>query len=1252
MKHSISLLVLFFSLALGGFAQSSLKGLGVLTIKKTAVKPAQKAAVKPAAKPTAKTAGKSSGRTVVRQTALKSYTSDTVYCTQTKKQHGWFAPMDTIDASIALHRNRTYRFTQKNSAGHWEKLECVNAYGRYTPSGFAPYILKNGGDDRNAKQEWKDKAGTACVHEFVSDPTGREIVQEIAYDDQHHVVFTYSRVPAGRNQYLGSYRDHNGLPVEMLNDDEATYGTLIRITEDRWGNDSVLQFVDAAGKVKLNADSAAMEVRVCDRYGHLLKQQSLDADGRLMIDRAGNCGVEYVWKNHQIVAATYMDDSWRPVRMQAKSSGTERNTMRIHYEYDGYFRDTNEYFTDADDVPDANEWGTHSVKSYYDDKGNCVGYKGFDLKGALSPIFESLVADIETKYDSCGREIFARFLDCHGRPCSVDGYLSKRKTDYDSEGRAICREEYTAASGEEKLSNKVVTAKDHVYTLFNDGTSRVDSLDSKGRTTFVGFYDNQGELYECEGRAYEVHTYTDRGRTTLHREIDYDAHGRRVDVANYEICETVILADSVNLILKKYYYAADGTLKVVFQHRMNDDFSEILGQDDINAFGTVTRSGGANDVRYFKGNVMYTPNDKITSIYGRDEFDRPDYIVADGGLYYYQKNFPNNTIKYYDTDNNEIDDTEALKDSLTKVMTIEVTDSAAYRRGLRDNDVILLYGNYAADLYTGVTDLAFRQKWTLRSVIDARKSKRMVVFRITDAAKGKYGLYEIDGLVGTPSELGFIPHMRYLTARQRQRINLAVCEEELQTSPLLTRNDLCCTDSAERKHYVMMALPQTFRSYRDKTYTREVKDGAVLLSSCVKARNLSWTYRDNDDCSSLEEMLSSRKDGALTYPRHDFYFTTDANRIVHISTEERGVWTNWFDALISDADYRELVRLHRAAADSVDRIFKTDGPSLKAKDFYGNWVCRMNGDDPYSPVAHYTFCKDNTFRAVLCNYGRIRYNEGTAVFRSEQRVTGTWSVGEDWLFTESYEADSLRLSCVDIDVADEAFKRRCVAFLNKPCREHPEAMLGGMEFDGDFSDNLCQVTAPSKDSFSAWYDNLEWKPLGFIRTKEPVVFSEQAEEEEVAEDVVPLSEDLSSDSRYLGEWTGDVSGAEGSQVTLAFFRNSKAEIRMNLPLAISDSVTLVFTIVQAGNWSAGGEDLTFKFDDSSPQLQAVVYQNGNAIDISGAEEAVISQMKAQLGLQLVSLFGGELSMEPEDDDTLVTSSGQKLVRRAAGEAGE
>lgn len=271
----LSLLITIFTLV--GVPQSSNSqirssvGLVEKNIKNTHRPSVAKTVAKTIVKPK-----KRIGRQEMNITIIKNDKLDTIYCTQTKKQHGWFMPMDTISKEVASHINLSFRFTHKYPSGYWGKMESIDGYGKLRTTAMSPYILKIGSADSDdkAQQEWVEKLKTCCIYEFVADPSGKVIIQERAYDKDMNLIYAFSRVPVGKRTFVGSYKDSYGLPAEMRKDPTFSYGTLVGLTEDQWGNDSIVEYIDSKGKAKPNSDDAAMEVFVCDKYGHILKQQS------------------------------------------------------------------------------------------------------------------------------------------------------------------------------------------------------------------------------------------------------------------------------------------------------------------------------------------------------------------------------------------------------------------------------------------------------------------------------------------------------------------------------------------------------------------------------------------------------------------------------------------------------------------------------------------------------------------------------------------------------------------------------------------------------------------------------------------------------------------------------------------------------------------------------------------------------------------------------------------------------------------
>ena len=1149
----------------------------------------------------------------------KVISNDTIYCSQTKKQHGWFAPLDTISKETAQHRGFFFQFTKKNKAGYWLKMECLDSYGNYVKGRLSPYILKLGSGveyDKNANSDWVEKLNTVCIWEFVVDYTGRTIVQERAYDEDMNIIFTFSRVPIGNNQYNCSYKDCFGLPAEMRTDEDYTYGTLVRITEDKWGNDSVIQYIDAKGLPKLNSDGAAMEVYIQDKYGHLLKQQSRNADGELTIDNCGNCGIEYYWnKNHVLDSVTYMNDKWRPMCMPALRGNSERErVITTNYRYDDYKNQTEEFFTDSLGKPDVNAIGTHRITYEFDDKGNIVKQCGYDKNGNLSPIDNSGSCIYEIEYDNKGRTINIRFLDKYGKPNSREGYLSKVHKEYDANGKEVLTERYSAETGVEKLCSKEEHAKEYEYTLWNDGTYRIDSLDSKRRTTFVGFYDANGKPEMSGERAYERYSYIDEDKLCTQIEIDYDTLGNKVNVDG--ICKTVTVSDSVKWTKTKWRYDKDDNLIETFIHQYDKDFNRLLSQDDANTFGVKSRSGGSSSVRYYTGEVVYSQKGEFASLLGRDEFGEPDYITSNSTTYYYSKISSKSKTKYYDENNNEIDDEKKLRDDLPKVMTVEVVDSSAYAKGLRDNDVILLYGDYAVDVDAldsiFVSYSQFRCDWSLRSIIDARKNKRMIVFRIEDASKNKFGLVEIKNLVGSPTEIGFIPHIRYLTKKQLTRIQGAVRDNIISDNPMISKSDLKKSVS-EGDNYIIMAFTEMYRAVRNKPYAKQVTDPSVLLGACIRNRNMYWDLSKGENTKEFEDMLSSRKKNVSKYPTMQFYLTKDIHNVVEMTLEDMAVYTNWFDTRISDKDYVQLLELNKLVCAKLDSIKKIPS-AIKSKALLAQWHTAGKGDSAeYSPEGHLYFDKDGTCQGTLTEYGEISFSEGEAVYKIEKDVTGTWNHYGTLITLSPEKEDNITLSCVDLIGADDELKERAVTYMNSICEENKESLLSKMKYDQPQWDNDMFIRSISKNELIV--ENGVDEGIKFLKIKGKPQIAKKTQSNNVKVDTQDAASTDEVNPLIFGKWETDFPDVEGGKVFLSFNDDRSIELEISAPYSeeMDDSIKVIFLIdvKLGGTWKMEGDSVTIV---NNPALTKIDVD----IDFEGVENDMKEILKPALAKEIDS----------------------------------
>lgn len=876
--------------------------------------------------------------------AKKKVVQDTVYCIHTKKQHGWFAPVRIISKEEASHRNLSFRFTNCNSQGNWCKMELIDGYGNYTTGGMNPYILKvNSADtDSLANTDWVEKIKTECIYEFISDPTGKNVIQERAYDKDMNIVYTYSRTPIGtdslgHNKYVGSYKDCYGLPAEMRKDttNTYTYGTLVMLTEDIWGNDSIIEYMDAKGLKKVNADGVAMEVFICDKEGHQLKQQSRDANGNLTIDNWGNCGIEYVWNsNHTIASTTYMDDKWRPMRMpQLRTTSGKDNVMQVRYDYDEYGREKEEAFYTPDGKPDINGLGIHKVILSYDKHGNIIEQKFFDLNNNLTGTEEGW-AIYKAEYDGKGNPVKRYWLNSLGQP----HYREVIK--YDSKGNQTFCESFTIKDGRETMVYRREITREYEHNMWTNGTQRIDSLDSKGRIISRTYLDVQGKpiVDDDAGFYKEVNKYIDNGLKTEIITKRYDARGILCSKYPYDIYKE----DSVALTSLHFNYSANGNLIGACLQKMDSSFYKPVIQSDINCYGVVCRAGNdESGARYYNGKVTYSQKGEFTGIIGRDEFDEPDYIIAKSEVYYYCA-FKKNTRIEYDENNQEITDFEQFCNNCPKIMTIEVTDSSAYKLGLRDNDVIISYGAYIWPMDEIINYHEFRTKWALDCVLDGSTNKNMTVFRV-DPHTLEYGIVKIDNLKGAPSNLGFLTHVRFLTQRQYRRIKHTIHKEILSGNPTISKIDFTIKHQKGDK-YIIVGIPDMYRSERYQPYALQITDPAILLGANTKEKVVHWNITEGTDSIMNFFKKSSRYHSSGKYPQMTFYLTKNLKDIVPLYVDGRTPVVRWLDVKVSDEDYGRIEKL----AKTVELQIEKDNSSvvgIKPKQLLGKWTLESDSDD-------------------------------------------------------------------------------------------------------------------------------------------------------------------------------------------------------------------------------------------------------------------------------------------------------------------
>lgn len=981
---------------------------------------------------------------------------DTVYCLSTKKQHGWFSPMQIVSQDFAMHYGTHYRFTRKNAAGHWTKMEVLDGYGRLKPdNGMAPYILNIGAEehDKNINMDWLNKVKTECVYEFIADPSGESIIQERAFDKWHNLVYSYSRVQIGKpedRKFIGSYRDYYGLPTEMRNDSAYTYGTLVVLTEDRWGNDSIIQYVDAKGTPKNNSWGVAQEHYIQDCHGLMLRKQSCDIEGTRVIDLAGNCAWQANWntKTYTLESEICLDDKLQPMRMPdvLGYGGPTVGTIKQVYKYDDYKRQIETKFVTTENKPDTNLFGAHRIESVWDDHGNRLSVTAYGIDGKLAAFDKSGTARWNAEYDEKGRMKYIEWYDRNNQLNSTEGYLSRKKEVYGDDDYLDEQVYWGIENGKEDTCYYYKRTPSSYYNRYNDGSYRIDSLDAKGRTISSSFYDRNMNPFSYEHIGYQryVTDYVDFANGTDYTTKYYDVNGNLCGEKAIQRC----LVDSINHIEKFWDYDSKGNLVQTYIQK-KDSLGNVLCQSDMNAFGVICRAGGSGRARLYNGEVFWTPKkseSSLSQIIGKDEFGEPDYINGNGEPFYYFIKKADGSSVYYDENSHVINNFKSFCDDCPKAISIEITDSIAYRLGFKDNDVIIVCGNYVWTNSNHSDYHSFRTKWAINCITANSNPYDILVFRVNPETL-EYGIKEIKGLSEPLYKLGILAHVRFLTQRQNERIFNSMLEEIRLGNKTLSAIDFS-VEEKEGSRYVIVGSPDLYRDERAYPYPKEISAPALLVGASIKDKNIDWVFTEG--IAKLEDFFthSSRRKDSQKYPVLTFYLSRDLKTVDALDVEGKYPGVRWLDVKVSDEEYLKMKDLAKLAQTQLKKESHT-GEYVKPKQVVGKWIGQIKSEHGVVEL-DYVFAADGSVSIHAISEVKFPLSDDVkAVINVSLNVSGgTWGVEGSFIFID-LEDDISNVSIGDIDIIgiDNDKKEETLVMLRSYIEQNKDEFVSELDLD-------------------------------------------------------------------------------------------------------------------------------------------------------------------------------------------------------------
>ncbi len=487
------------------------------------------------------------------------------------KRFGVFEGVGPLTTADVAARSLSFKVVTEGRHGPVVRVEAVNSRDELNPDNNVGTYLRRARDDTTPMPL------RACRWEFERDNHG-DLIHEKALNKLRRQVwaFVYAvpvRTPKEKPTRSdpppppvhGHFIGPNGYPQPQA-DSTAEY---VEITFTGDGLEATRTYYDRHGDKRPGPDKAYGVAQEFDARGLVLKEQSLDAQGKPTIDDSGNSGMVYqrdpILGN--ITEARSIDTQGRSKELKSgytryKASFDEHGNLseqaffddagkrvqvsagysKVKYTYDSHGNLTEEEYFDPNDRPRhrdgyaklrlqynkrdqlvelayldetgklaADSNGRARAIREYDQDGNLTEEAYFDSAG--KPVLHpEKYAKYAGRFDDRGYEVERIFLDAEGKPVRHrDGYM-KWSRRYDERGALV----------EETFSG--YDASECKYAR------RRKKYDERGKVVEETNFNEQGELTpDANGHARWTTGYDDDGHLTDRAYFDKDGNPARYD---------------------------------------------------------------------------------------------------------------------------------------------------------------------------------------------------------------------------------------------------------------------------------------------------------------------------------------------------------------------------------------------------------------------------------------------------------------------------------------------------------------------------------------------------------------------------------------------------------------------------------------------------------------------------------------------------------------------------------------------------
>lgn len=745
---------------------------------------------------------------------IKKSSNDYAMYLHVVKQHGWWRGIGKpLTKEEARHATVYYKLSNKNSKGHWTKIQACDGYGNLTTNHkIGTYLVDPNNDyDMAADSLWRERIRTVCQWESIGNSDGSEVVQERAFDASGNAVYFYNPVRISENKYTGCFTDSWGMPIK-LRADSVGAANVVQITRNADGYETLLEFFDEQGFRQKNKDGAYMTKKEYDKAGNQTKEMSCNIAGTRINDDCGNCGWENEYDERgNVTMYRYYDADWKPTRIIAERGGD--GSFGGIATYDKWGRMVSLALLDSLGQRGTISGGIHKQVNKYNDRGQCTEECYLDLDGNLTAMEGTDIAQMFFSFNEQGLQTEFECKDKNGNYTNAPNNLCKFENKFDDKGNVIEVRNYFV----DKEGNLVCSYSEETDSLGNkkftwpqEDFCRIDSVDEKGNQIFSAFFHLNKEKaerfgYHCN-KAVNVY---EKGKTkTIDSYLDKDGQPVIPDNGNYALAQSEM--DSIDHVITNVKLTSNGI--ECFQNKYDASMQQLLWQKSINENGIPVRTN-SYDILFYKIETDYNFYGQFNAFIAKNEFDEPGYAKNWDGIYHISRFDKEGRQLYFDENGYEIDSMDVFMARCPKVYCIEVTDSAAYRCGILDNDVILSFGDWKChrDLRT------HNDGFFVEAVLQAAKEKKMTVLR-HHPEENRSEIVELALPEGTLSQIGFYPHLLYYTDKERERLVATA-----------TGNFSFSTDEKKEGKAVIITIPQKGSASFSYAYANGFKDPGFLL---------------------------------------------------------------------------------------------------------------------------------------------------------------------------------------------------------------------------------------------------------------------------------------------------------------------------------------------------------------------------------------------------------------------------------------